>query len=90
MALERIARKPAGEKAGLKKLEAGGVAKRRTLSSALDFMRSEDDVLTDMPEPPNHIRRGSWLDFRARSGRAHQTSPTCLLSRVMTAQLLVQ
>jgi len=43
MALERIERKPAIEKAGLKKLEAGGIAKRKLLNSALDFVQSEND-----------------------------------------------
>jgi hypothetical protein len=45
MALKKIERKPLKESRGLKKIEAGGIAKRRLLNSALDFVQNEQDDL---------------------------------------------
>jgi hypothetical protein len=66
MALKKIARKPLKESGGLKKIEAGGIAKRRLLNSALDFVQSEADVLADLPEDISpeeaHVQRMERLD----------------------------
>ena len=66
MALKRIERKPLKESGGLKEMEVGGIAKRRLLNSALDFVQNEEDVLADLPEDLSpeeaHVARMERLD----------------------------
>jgi hypothetical protein len=66
MALKRIERKPLKVSGGLKEMEVGGIAKRRLLNSALDFVQNEEDVLADLPEDLSpeeaHVARMERLD----------------------------
>jgi hypothetical protein len=66
VALKSIERKPLKESGGLKKMEAGGIAKRRLLNSALDFVQNEEDILADLPEDLSpeeaHVARMEPLD----------------------------
>jgi hypothetical protein len=70
MAFKRIERKPLKESGGSRKMEAGGIAKRRLLNSALDFVQNEEDVLADLPEDLSpeeaHVARMERLDPQYR------------------------
>jgi hypothetical protein len=78
MALKRIERKPLKESGGSRKMEAGGIAKRRLLNSALDFVQNEEDILADLPEISLRRKRTSrvWRASMTRSTRRLRSRPT--------------
>ncbi len=88
MALKKVERKPLKQAGGLKKMgDGGGIAQRRLINSALDFVPDEDDVIGDLPEDLSHEQAHLERMARLEAAMAPDQAATGNPSSMMKADL---